>query len=168
MQLLLEITEKNLGFGSSESFTRPYQLRKAARAVIFNASNQIALLAVTKLNYYKLPGGGVEAGENLTQALAREVLEETGSTIQVEDEIGVIIEYRDRFKILQISYCYRAHLIGQPRDPHFTAEEKANGFELLWLPLPTAIQKLAEDRTTDYEGKFIEKRDLAFLQKFAK
>jgi ADP-ribose pyrophosphatase YjhB (NUDIX family) len=42
--------------------------------------------------HWSLPGGAVETGETLEQAVTREVLEETGVTI----EVGPIVEVLDR------------------------------------------------------------------------
>ena len=42
------------------------------------------------INRYDLPGGSLEEGEALSQALKREFLEETGLVIEIEANIGVI------------------------------------------------------------------------------
>lgn len=165
MELLLEIREKDIGAEALESFTLPYELRKASRAVILNNEGQVALMNVTKHNYHKLPGGGIELGEDLHSALRREALEEAGSRIEIEQELGMIIEYRNEWKCLQISYCFLAKVVGNLQATQLTEREIANGFQLLWLPFDEAIAQLEKDGPDCYEGKFIRLRDLAFLRK---
>jgi 8-oxo-dGTP pyrophosphatase MutT (NUDIX family) len=168
MKLLLEINSKDAGLGERESFTRDYNLRKASRAVVFNDSNQIAILFVSKDNYHKLPGGGFEADEDTTTALQREVLEEAGVEIAILDEIGLTIEYRDHHNLLQLSYCYLAKTVGKLSEPQFDHGELADGFQLMWIDLDEAIALLTKDDTTDKNGKFIKIRDLAILKEAKK
>nr|WP_144926564.1 NUDIX hydrolase [Paenibacillus bovis] len=42
------------------------------------------------INRYDLPGGSLEEGESLANAMKREFLEETGIAIKIEDNIGVV------------------------------------------------------------------------------
>jgi hypothetical protein len=42
MKILLEISDKEIINGLAERFDKPYVLRKAARAVVFNGKNKIA------------------------------------------------------------------------------------------------------------------------------
>jgi 8-oxo-dGTP diphosphatase len=111
-----------------------------------------------------LPGGGVEKGETTFEALEREVLEETGYKIKVGKEIGAILEYRNEFNMLQISYCYFAKAEEKISEPNYEKEEIEGGFQPLWLPIDEAIKLLENDNPTTYDGRFIVKRDLCFLK----
>lgn len=137
--------------------------RSAARAVLLDKEGLIPLLFVSKLNYHKLPGGGIEQGEDKFKALAREVYEETGCEAQVCGEVGEIVEFRSEWNLLQISYCYWGK-ITKKGTPKFTEEERQEGFQLLWVGLPEAISLIKNDNPDDYEGKFIVERDLKFLE----
>jgi ADP-ribose pyrophosphatase YjhB (NUDIX family) len=61
--------------------TRPYL---AVSAAILRDGKVLVVRRARKpaLNLYTLPGGGVEAGETLIEAVAREVREETGMAIE--------------------------------------------------------------------------------------
>ena len=161
MELLQEIANEDVGISNKKV---KYILRKTARAVLFH-DGKIALLYVAKHKYHKIPGGGVEKGENIKQALEREILEETGCKAKIKQEIGKIIEYRDNFGLKQISHCFLADVAKKTNLTSFTRSEKSNGFELKWTTLSKAISVLAKDKPDNYEGKFIVKRDLAFLKK---
>lgn len=163
MKLIREITEKDITNKENYEETS-YKVRKASRAVVFNEENKIAILNVSNDNYHKLPGGGIERDEDIITALRRELIEEVGAEVDVLNELGMIIEYRDNFKQLQISYCYLCKVVGEYQETSFTEEEKDNGFILEWVSLNEAISILEKDNPEKYMGKFIRKRDLEFLK----
>lgn len=145
-----------------------FEIRKAARAVVFDSSNNIGVLYVSNEKYHKLPGGGLEGEEEIEEALRRECLEEIGCDIEIEEEIGEIIEYRDKWSLKQHSYCYIAKVKGEKGNPSFTEKEVNSGFQIKWLKLEEAIEILKNDSPEDYQGVFIQKRDSLFLEEVKK
>jgi 8-oxo-dGTP diphosphatase len=119
-----------------------YKLREAVRAIVFDAEQKIALLKVSRDSYFKLPGGGVEEGEDFVAALKRECLEEIGCEIKRTSLLGYTEEYWKEDTEKQISYCYVAELSGQKGYPNLTQSEKERGFETIWVTLEEAIQIL--------------------------
>lgn len=160
MKLIKILNPENV----SEDEAAKFIVRNAARAIVYDHNGNIGILRVSKYNYHKLPGGGVEEGENIKNALKRECLEELGCDIEVCGEVGQVLEYRKNISLKQISYCYLAKMIGINGNPSFTQEELKSGFQILWLPVEKAIELLASDSPVDYEGIFITARDKAFLE----
>ncbi len=142
-----------------------FAIRHAARAVVIDDNGKIALLHVTKDKYFKLPGGGIEKGEDKVTALKRECVEEIGCEVDVLEEIGFITEYRKTFQLTQISYCYKAKVKGIIGSPHFEAGEIAEGFMPVWLPYAEALEALKTSSATNFEGSaYIVPRDTTFLE----
>jgi len=73
LELIKEIYEKDIGY-NCENTDIAYKLRKATRSIVITNSGKTALLYVSKHNYHKLPGGGIEAGEDIETTLHREVM----------------------------------------------------------------------------------------------
>ena len=68
--------------GSSAHF------RVGVYAVIFN-EGRVLLAHRRDIDWWNLPGGGMESDETVDEALCREVREETGLEVQVERLVGV-------------------------------------------------------------------------------
>ncbi|MBD3329072.1 NUDIX domain-containing protein [Candidatus Dojkabacteria bacterium] len=159
MEQLKEIKDASLPEDTTDLKTR-----EAARAILFDENNLIPLLFVAKYNYHKLPGGGIDEGENKSHALVRECLEEVGCEIEINGEVGKVVEFRSKWNLKQISYCYYGKIISMG-EPDFTEKELCQGFEIVWLSLEDAISKVEKDKPRNYPGSFIQKRDIEFLKK---
>jgi 8-oxo-dGTP diphosphatase len=166
MELLKEIHDEKFPDGDPD-----IKIREASRIVAFDKNGLVPLLFVSKQNYHKLPGGGIDEGEDKLEALDREVLEETGCTIEVTGEVGEIVEYRSaisfnwKWNLKQTSYCYWGKIISKDNAPNFEEGELSDGFQLIWVSLAEAITIIENDRPKNFEGTFIQKRDLTFLKK---
>ncbi len=165
MKNILTIHEQDVVPGAPVIDTSSFRKREAARAVVSDGTGKVALLRVGLYNYHKLPGGGIDEGEDVPTALERELLEEIGCKAEVTGEVGQIVEYRNQFELKQTSYCFIATQTGDKSEPDFTEKELREQFSIVWADsIDNAISLLEQDEPTNYEGKFIQKRDLALLR----
>jgi 8-oxo-dGTP diphosphatase len=159
MKLLLEIRDEDIGLDSKKTEMKK---REAARAVMLNGK-KIAILNVSKADYHKLPGGGLEGSESIEEALFREIKEETGCKIRIVAELGKIVEHRTHLSTLQTSYCFVAKVL-ETGKPEFDAGEKEAGYELEWMRMDSALAAMEKEDPEDYVDKFILLRDTTFLR----
>ena len=163
---ILTLDQHNMDPSADTSDRDNYYERHAARAVLSDSAGQIALVYAGHRGYYKLPGGGIDDGEDIAVALARELMEETGSVAKVSGELGQVVEWRDYEKMKQVSYAFKASLVGEPGQPNFTDSELAEEFKIVWADdLATAIE-LVESQVAheDIAVRFMATRDAAILR----
>lgn len=168
MKLLAEISDATVGIGPSEKLGEHYQLKKNVRVILENDQGHIAVQHLQNYKFYKLPGGGVEAGETLEAAAMREVLEEVGCTCTIIRPVGMIIEYREKYKIIQINYCFVASVTSPLSAPAFEAAEIAAGQTNIWVEPAVGIELITNGEKSTYESHFNIPREIAFLQESLK
>lgn len=122
----------------------PRFIRPSARAIIRNG-NQIAMVRSKKYNYYKFPGGGMEAGETEKMTLIREVREEAGLIVIPESMepygyVRRIQKGKQKNIFVQDNYYYFCNVeheqMAQQLDPY----EEEEQFSLEYVCPEHAIQ----------------------------
>ncbi len=72
----------------------PTSIRPGACAIIFDDSGKVLLERRSDNGFWGLPGGAVEVGESVEQAVKREVMEETALVVEVKRLVGVYSDPR--------------------------------------------------------------------------
>jgi mutator protein MutT len=93
---------------------QPNSIVPAGSAVIVNAHGDILLQRRNDNGLWALPGGALEIGETMSQAVVREVEEETGVRIVITGLVGLytdprhVIAYADGEVRQQFNICFKA------------------------------------------------------------
>ncbi len=132
-------------------------------ALIFDDEGRILLGHRRDVDWWNLPGGGMEAGETVDEALCREVREETGLDVAVGQLVGIYSKPQKQEVVL----AFRCHVIGgtlQPTEetresryfapdslPTNTLPKHRQRIEDALLNSPSAI--IRAQRTTTFEDQ---------------
>ena len=121
----------------------PNSIKVAVSALIRDGRGRILMIRRTDNGMYSIPGGGLEAGETVSEAVVREVEEETGIDVRVVDMIGVfsnpehVIAYDDGEVRQEFSICFTAEPIGgelrtssESKDVRWVAPEQLSRLEI--------------------------------------
>ncbi len=170
MNCIKILTDEDFGLNRVD-FNNP-RIRYGARGIIVRNDGKIAIFNKSNKNEYKLPGGGVDDGENAKDAFKREALEETGCEIDIIDELGTIEEHKSLDNFKQISYVFVGKVIKEHDKLNLTQKEKEEGAKLLWVDkeeglrlISECISNLKESKYENlYHSKFIVLRDKIILE----
>lgn len=142
--------------------------RLAARAVLRRRDGKYALMFIEKFNLYCLPGGGVERGENLLDALKREINEETGCSCDKIRALGCVSENRACHDFTQKSFYFAVKTEKPIEKNCLTPKEKAVNIKLMWVSF-SALKKRIMSPKHDTEQKiYIQARDSAAIEEYEK
>ncbi|WP_326671222.1 NUDIX hydrolase [Streptomyces sp. NBC_01257] len=87
-------------------------------AVVRDKEGRLLVIHKTDNDLWALPGGGHDIGESIADTVVREVVEETGITVEIDSIVGLytspehVLAYDDGEVRQQFSICFRAHPTG--------------------------------------------------------
>ena len=125
----------------------PRFIRPSVRGIIIK-DGKIALVHTVKFDYYRCPGGGIEAGETKEEALIREVKEESGLVVIPESikEFGSVLrisKIRGNENIIfeQENFYYLCEVKEEIGATDFDEHELEEQYALVFTTLEEAIQR---------------------------
>lgn len=161
MRMLFEIDKKDYDRDGS-AFSRP-----SARGIIIK-DGKAAMVYSRKYDYYKFPGGGIEPGECMEDALIREVSEETGLCV-IENSIK---EYGQVHRIqkgtkedifIQDNYYFLCNVKDDAKQQNLDKYEADEGFTLRYINPQLAIDTNRRNISDDFNQAMIE-REIRVLE----
>lgn len=108
----------------------------AAGGLVSNSQGQILLLKSPRYGDWEFPGGQVEEGETIPQALKREVLEETGVVVEVKSLVGIYSNIR-RPSIVNMDFICE-YISGEP-------QTGAESSEVEWVSREQALSRVKRE-----------------------
>lgn len=142
--------------------------RNIARAIVFDSEGYFYFERVNrdddfgKAMLIETSGGGVEKGENLPDAIKRELKEELGAEVEIICKIGVVSDYYNLIHRHNINNYFLCKVVSFG-ETNMTDDE-INSFHLSTLKLRFEDASAEYERCRKYKlGKLIAQRELPVL-----
>jgi 8-oxo-dGTP pyrophosphatase MutT (NUDIX family) len=163
-EFLLKLTDKEWPFEYTDHD------RSIARAVVFDDEGYFYFVRAErdddfgKAKLIETSGGGVEAGEDLSEAILRELKEELGATAQIICKIGVVSDYYNLIHRHNVNNYFLCKALSFGSND--LTKEELEDFHLSTLKL-TFEEAVAEYklRSSTKIGRLIANRELPILEK---
>ena len=142
--------------------------RIVARGIVLNEHGLVALHHIVrndifgKQQYFETPGGGVDEGEMIEEALKRECSEELGEDVEIIRKLGVVEDAYNIIHRRNVNHYYLCRKLNQSQT-HFVSEGDALIQETLWLDLNKAIEAM-ESQEDEGVALLVKRRELPILK----
>jgi 8-oxo-dGTP pyrophosphatase MutT (NUDIX family) len=129
-----------------------YLFRVSLKAVIINPEGKLLLVKESAREYWDVPGGGLDHGETIKEALTREIFEEVGYDGKFSHEVLRVEEpgYLDGFNF------YQMRIVFLVKPEHFDFKVGQDSDEIKFVDA-----KILEKSQNIYERKLFEYSEAA-------
>ena len=142
--------------------------RVTARALVLDEQGRIALHHIHRDDifgneeYYETPGGGVDEGETLEQAVVRECKEELGEDIEVLRGLGVVKDAYNLIHRKNENHYFLCKKLSQG-EKHFVSEGDSLIQKTIWVHLDEGIA-LLKKQSDHGVSALVKARELPILE----
>jgi len=151
-----------------------YHVKRSARAILLDAQGRVCVQNLRKEGFHMLPGGGIDPGESIYDALKREVREEVGCDCEIIGELGMVLGSENaecEEQIFLVDYCFVARVVGEIGSPRLEADEAHSDTVSQWHDAEVVLAVIAGGRPNGYyvpmlRGQRTVERELVFLREF--
>lgn len=168
MKLFLSLKDDFYPYGDKT----PHK-RIISRGIIINGDNHVLIHHLKrddifgKFSYYETPGGGVDEGETVEEAVIREAKEETGYDIEILADLGLVIDEYRLINRTNENHFFLCRTIGERTSEHFVSEGDSFIKNTLAITLDEAIS-LYEGMVDEGVPLLVKRRELPFLKETKK
>lgn len=153
MNYLVSLADKDIFPNKEIAPVSEWSLRKTVKIIIQNKEGKIAMVTNPVHNFFLLPGGGINGGEDVLTAADRESREEALCSIVDPIVFGMTEEFRARDQKHYETIGVFAHEGVSDTADTRTEDEKKNNLTVVWLLPEEAKEKLANQEALLKAGK---------------
>ena len=130
---------KRIDYKDNKDAPKPNSLKPAVAVAVYDNSGNILLVKRRDSGNWTMPGGTMEINESIMECGCREVYEETGLSITIEEIVGTytdprtIVAYSDG----EVRREFSILLSGRSEEGRIKIDEEST--EIMWCPLEDAL-----------------------------
>ena len=156
-KILACLSDAQLGMPEHTPIDEPFYYRFTARGILIDNSGRVGLMQMSD-KFCVTPGGGIDEGEFVEEALRRELVEEAGYEVAIIAPLGRVIEERHWGNMHGVDFYYLCRAKKAVAN-HLTDGEAQKELKLVWFKDFNAAIKALDKK----ESVFIREHKLPFF-----
>ena len=164
-KILARLSDAQLGMPEHDPIDQPFYYRVTARGILVDDAGRVGLMQMSD-KFCVTPGGGIDEGEFIEEALRRELVEEAGYEVSIVSPLGRVIEEHHWSNMHSVDFYFLCHPEKAVAN-RLTDGETEKGLKLVWFDSIDDAIEYIKDRDSDFveewKRPFFIARDTAAL-----